>query len=161
MEIPQQLITCLVDATHEVFETMVFKQVEEAPLSQTPVDRGWPHAGPHVVATIAFAGYRCGCMSIYSSLDAARAITGGMLGIAPSTVNGQMADAIGEIANMIAGTVRTRMADKEPAWAIGVPTVTIGTDFTTTYVSSAAARVVRPFTMDRELIAVELILHEK
>jgi chemotaxis protein CheX len=161
MEIPQLLITTLVDATHEVFETMVFKTVEETPLSATPVDKGWPHAGPHVVATVAFAGYRCGCVSIYSSIDAAREIAGGMLGIAPSTVNGQIADAIGEIANMIAGTVRTRMADREPAWAIGVPTVTIGTEFSTTYVASTAARVFRPFRMGDDFIGIELILHEK
>jgi len=161
MQIPQHLIAMLVDATRNVFETMVFRSVEASAPSAAPAGGSWPHRGPHVVATVAFAGYRCGCVSIYSTLDGAREIAGGMLGLAPTAVNGQMADAIGEIANMIAGTVRTRMADQEPPWGIGVPTVTIGSDFSTTYVSSAAARVVCPFAMGREPIAVELILHGK
>ena len=38
-------------------------------------------------------------------------------------------DAIGEVTNMIAGAFRTRMAAFEDAWAISVPTVTVGSDF--------------------------------
>ncbi len=160
MHIPEQLIANLVDATHEVFDTMVGRPVEASGTPATPEGNSWPHRGPHVVATVAFAGYRRGCVSIYSSIDGAQQIAGGMLGVAPTAVNGQMADAVGEVANMIAGTVRTRMADVEPAWGIGVPTVTIGSDFSTTFLASSARRIVCAFAMGAEPIAVELILHE-
>jgi chemotaxis protein CheX len=69
-----------------------------------------------------------------------------MLGIPAADVNGEMPDAIGEITNMIAGTFRTKMAASGPRWAISIPTVTIGSDFYTTYVSDVR-RVLCPFTM--------------
>jgi len=154
MEIPEPLIATLVAATQEVFETMVFKPVA------LDADADGPRsAGPHIVATIAFAGYRCGFVSFCSAIDTAQEIAGAMLGLEPSAVNGQVTDAIGEIANMIAGTVRTRMAEVEPPWAISVPTVTIGSDFATIYMADVA-RAVRVFNMDGHSIAVELILHK-
>ncbi len=160
MEMPQELVATLVDATRDVFATMVFKDVTAADPPHPVSGTAWPHAGPRVVATVSFTGYRCGCVSIYSTLEAANAIAGGMLGIEPASVNGQMADAIGEIANMVAGTLRTRMTATEPAWHIGIPTVTIGSDFSTTYVASTIGRVVCPFELEGRPMAVELILHK-
>ena len=52
-----------------------------------------------------------------------------MLGMEPDDVNGEIPDAIGEITNMVAGSFRTRMATEGDAWAISVPTVTMGSDF--------------------------------
>ena len=80
-----------------------------------------------------------------------------MLGMPPETLNGEMPDAIGEIANMIAGAFRTKLAASEPASAIAVPTVTIGSDFSTKYMS-AVKRVLCPFQMDSQTLYVELIL---
>jgi len=81
-----------------------------------------------------------------------------MLGIPAAQINGEMPDAIGEITNMIAGTFRTRMAASGSRWAISVPTVTVGSDFRTTYASNVR-RVLCPFTMDDgDQVFVELIL---
>jgi chemotaxis protein CheX len=152
-EIPALLIDNLVQATADVFETMVFRHVDAG----QPDAHEVVHAGPSVVATVAFAGSRCGLVSIHSSTETAREIAGAMLGMPPATINGQMPDAIGEIANMIAGTLRTRMAAHEPAWAIAVPTVTMGTDFSTKYVTDVT-RLTVPFSMEGQHIFVELIL---
>jgi len=143
----------LVVATEEVFETMVFKPVTRcAPLAGDAV-----RPPSNVVATVAFAGHRRGLVSFHSSLDAAREIAGAMLGMAPETLNGEMPDAIGEVANMIAGAFRTKLAAVEPASAIAIPTVTIGSDFSTKYMS-AAQRVLCPFQMDNQQLYVELLL---
>ncbi len=71
-----------------------------------------------------------------------------------------MADAIGEVTNMIAGSFRTKMAAQGQAWAISVPTVTVGSDF---YIKPLVngRRVLLPFKMgeDHEVF-VELIMNE-
>ena len=53
-------------------------------------------------------------MVVYSTLEGVNAITASMLGIDPASVNGEMTDAIGELTNLIAGSFRTRMAQRLP-----------------------------------------------
>ena len=153
-QIPNEMLSALVESTREVFQTMVFQQLG----SQTPVEGDSPRPHSNVVGTVAFTGERCGIVAFYSTTDTARTIAGAMLGIPTAQVNGEMPDAIGEVTNMIAGTFRTRMALFGSRWAISVPTVTIGSDFHTTYVSNVR-RVLCPFTMSGgEQVFVELIL---
>lgn len=156
MSIPEQLLTQLISVTEEVFETMVFVPVTVG-AGDVQVAAG-PHR--HVVATVAFAGHRNGFVSFRSSIDTANEIAGAMLGIPSDRVNGEMPDAMGEVANMIAGCLRTRMAAFEPAWTITCPSVTIGSDFATRYPSEVSeARV--PFTMNGHAIEVEIILSKR
>ena len=156
MSIPEPLLTELIRSTEEVFETMVFMPVTaaavDAPFDLTP--------GRHVVATVAFAGHRNGFVSFHASVDTANEIAGAMLGVPHDQVNGQMSDAMGEVANMIAGSLRTKMAAIEPAWTITCPSVTIGTDFATRYPSEVSeARI--PFSMNGQTVAVEIILSKR
>jgi chemotaxis protein CheX len=153
MEIPTAVVAHLVSATNEVFETMVFKRLD----TLAPIAGEAERPKSNVVATVAFAGHRRGLVAFHSSLPTARAIAGAMLGQSPETINGEMPDAIGEIANMIAGTFRTKLASTEPASAISVPTVTIGSDFSTRYLSQVR-RALCPFKMEGEPVFVELIL---
>ena len=92
-------------------------------------------------------------------MDAAQVITASMLGIETRNINGELPDAIGELTNMIAGSFRTRVAHaKGETWAISVPTVTIGSDFYTRYVSDVQ-RVLCPFRMKNQAeLFVELIV---
>jgi chemotaxis protein CheX len=152
MTVPHSLLASLVSATEEVFDTML----------ALPLQAKEPVTGPlevpaNVVATVAFAGHRRGLVVVYSSLAAARQITSSMLGIPVHEVNGEVPDAMGEIANMVAGTFRNRLAAVEPSSDISVPTVTIGTEFSTLY-SSAVFRSRCPFDMQGEPLSVELIL---
>jgi chemotaxis protein CheX len=150
------LVDTLTKATEEVFETMVFKNLT----CGLPIEGDALRPASNVVGTVGFAGQASGLVAFYSTLDAARDIAGAMLGMDPNTVNGEMADAIGEVTNMIAGSFRTKMAAQGQAWAISVPTVTVGSDF---YIKPLAngRRVLLPFKMgeDHEVF-VELIMNE-
>jgi chemotaxis protein CheX len=144
----------LTAATRDVFKTMVFQEVEAA----SPAFGEALKPGANVVGTVAFAGKTAGLVVFYSTLDTARAITASMLGIEPAGVNGELPDAIGELTNMIAGSFRTRMAHaKGETWAISVPTVTVGSDFHTKYVSDVQ-RALCPFRMNKAELYVELIV---
>lgn len=153
MTIPAELLSNLMTSTEEVFETMVFKPLVRMPPVETEAER----KGANVVATVAFAGHRRGLVCIHSSVDAARNIAGAMLGMAEDEITSEIPDAMGEVANMVAGTFRNKLAAIEPASAIAVPTVTIGSDFSTKYLS-AVRRARCPFEMEGQPISVELIL---
>lgn len=146
------LLASLASATEEVFDTML-----ALPLSPKAVADGPLETPANVVATVAFAGHRKGLVVVYSSTAVARRITSSMLGIALQDVNGEVPDAMGEIANMVAGTFRNRLAAVEPPSDISVPTVTMGTDFSTLY-SSAVHRSRCAFDMEGGMLSVELIL---
>ena len=153
MNVSQDVLQELLSATEEVFETMVFQPVSR----QTPIEDDKVKPASNVVATVAFAGHRRGLVAFHSSLGTARTIAGAMLGMPAEDVNGEMPDAIGEVANMIAGSFRTKLAATEPPSAIAVPTVTIGSDFSTKYMSQVN-RVLCPFDFSGDPIYVELIL---
>src|SRR5258705_2128216 len=101
-----QFVTELSDATREVFRTMVFREVTEG----APTERAAVQPGANVVATFAFAGKTSGLVAFFTKQKTAYEITAAMLGIEPAEVDGELPDAIGELANMIAGSFRTRMA---------------------------------------------------
>ena len=145
------LVDVLVGATTDVFETMIFRQLQAR-------ETTWGHAvrpKSQIVGTVGFAGSSTGLVAFHLSVAAAREITTAMLGIEIDEEG--LADAVGEVTNMIAGAFRTRMAAFQDAWAISVPTVTVGSDF---YIKpiSTGDRVIVGFTMDAHELFVELII---
>lgn len=150
------VVETLIKVTEEVFLTMVFRTLSH----KVPLEGDALRPASNVVGTVGFAGSSNGLVAFYSTLGAARNIASAMLGMPEGEIDRDgMADAIGEITNMIAGSFRTHMASNGDAWAITVPTVTIGSDF---YIKplSNGRRVLVPFGMDEHEIFVELILTE-
>lgn len=148
-------VEVLVHVTEEVFATMVFREVSP----KTPIDGDALRPASNVVATVGFAGSQDGLVAFYATMAAAREIASAMLGMPIDEVGDSVPDAIGEITNMIAGAFRTRMAAEGNAWAITVPTVTVGSDF---YIKplTNGRRVLVPFAMAEHEVFVELIVTE-
>ena len=145
------LVDVLVGATTDVFETMIFRQLKAG-------ETVWGHAArpkSQIVGTVGFAGSSTGLVAFHASIAAAKDITGSMLGMEMDEEG--LPDAVGEVTNMIAGAFRTRMAAFQDAWAISVPTVTVGSDF---YIKpiSTGDRVIVAFHMDTHELFVELII---
>jgi chemotaxis protein CheX len=149
-----EMIPRLVDATVDVFGTMLQRTVAvDAPLYDSAPPRS------HVVSTIGFAGTSNGLVSFCCSRNAATAITEALLGFEPGNTDGELADAMGEMANMIAGSFRNRMATSDGAWALTTPFSTIGEDFATAY-PPGARRIICPFRMGEHFFHVELVLQQ-
>jgi chemotaxis protein CheX len=155
--IEQAFLDELAAATGEVFRTMVFTEIAPA----VPIEGEALRGGTNVVGTVAFTGKTNGLVVFYSTLEAARHITGAMLGMDAAEVGDELPDAIGELTNMIAGSFRTRVAHSQnETWAISVPTVTVGSDFYTKFVSDVK-RVLCPFSMGEREVFVELIVTKR
>lgn len=152
-DIMSQSISLLIESTREVFSMMVQRDLTFGP----PIEGDALRPKSNVVGTVSFAGTESGVVAFYSTIQAANEIAGALLGLDASEVNGEMPDAIGEISNMIAGAFRTKMSDAGHPWVISVPSVTVGSDFYTKYVSDVR-RVLCPFRMGEQEVFVELIL---
>ena len=149
----QRMMDHVIKATEEVFETMVFQKVSLG----TPIVGDALRPRSNVVAQVGFAGSTSGMVAFYATLDTAKAIAGAMLGIPPQEVDGGVADAIGEIGNMIAGAFRSQMTSDGNSCAISIPTVTVGSDFYTKPVADCQ-RVLFPFKFGEGEVFVELII---
>ena len=151
-QVPDSMIKDLVESTREVFDTMVFQEAVARPARADAADRK-----AEVVATIALMGPSDGVIALYGSTAVAKSIAGSMLGLAAEEITNEFPDAIGELANMIAGTFRNRMMASGGSWGISVPTVTIGMGIITHYPTDVG-RVVCPFDMQAGELSVELVL---
>jgi chemotaxis protein CheX len=142
----------LVSATREVFTTMLATNLTTG----IPIEGDALRPRSNIVATVSFAGPESGVVAFYSTLNTGQQIAAGLLGSPVSTPE-EIADAVGEITNMIAGTFRNQMAQDGAAWAISIPSVTVGSDFYTRFVSDVR-RVLCPFRAWDDEIFVELII---
>ena len=75
---------------------------------------------------IGLAGSFQGVVSLHCTLDQARSYTARMLGSAPEEVTDrdEICDALGEVVNMIAGSIKTTLSDRNNI-ALALPTVII------------------------------------
>jgi chemotaxis protein CheX len=112
----------LLDSAREVFETMVFMALEESGPDTVNVEE------PALLGTITFKGHLEGCLGICCGQAGARAIATSMLGMGSSDELGDndVSDAIGEIANMVLGAVKSRIQNECGAIEVSIPCVVQG-----------------------------------
>ncbi len=112
----------LLEAAKEVFETMIFMNIEKAPDQEAKLN------GTMFLGTITFKGGIEGCLSIALEEACGIAVAKGMLCMEPDeeVPDEDLADAIGEVANMVMGSVKTRLQDTIPNIEISIPTVICG-----------------------------------
>ncbi len=112
----------MAEAAREVFEIMVGAKLT---LAEGEDQR---HAG--VTAMLGFAGAPCGVLSIRCPWDAAAAIAARMLGSTLQELSPEeVCDALGEICNMVAGSIKTRLPKAGEGCMMSIPTVVRGVDY--------------------------------
>jgi chemotaxis protein CheX len=108
-------------ASQEVFEIMLGCRVAR----HTPPDR--PRF--EFTALVGFAGPLCGLLSLSSSTQSASVIVSKMLGLRDANDDQQMRDAVGEVANMIAGSFKSKLTGLGDHCMLSSPTVITGSDY--------------------------------
>lgn len=114
------------EAVTNVFDMMLSMKTE-AFKPDSPPDT----EGDRVVATVGFSGGLVGAICIQLKQDFARLITATMLGIELNDIEGieEVKDVIGELGNMIGGSVKSRFCDADLRCVISIPSITHGSDF--------------------------------
>jgi len=146
------MVVSLVEVTKDIFSTMLDRSVEFGQPTYTG-----PQPTANVVATVGFAGTLSGYVSLCVSKEAAFEIAQALLGSSADEAHEHVRDAAGEMANMIAGSVRTNMTDRGEQLGISTPIVTVGTDFATAALRDVSQAVV-PFKMGPHNLFVYLVL---
>lgn len=113
----------LIEAVKDIFETMIFMSVEKA-----SDDDDSKIKGDAIMGLITFQNGTKGCLTIYCSQICARAIATNMLGMNPNDEieDDDVKDAIGEVTNMVMGSMKSRIQDHNTTIQISIPTIIKG-----------------------------------
>jgi len=110
-------------------------------------------------ALVGLAGSLCGVLSIRCSNQAACTMASKMLGMSAEEVDSESLDALGEIANMIAGNFKGKLSGVGNHCMLSVPTIIVGSDYSTR--SMAVGNTIEAvFDFEEEPVWVTLELHE-
>jgi len=143
----------IISATQDVFSTMVMME----PKDEFPLQEPVSHFKCSITGMVGFAGTYSGVISIHCPVSLALDITSSMLGMECAEVCDDLNDAIGEIANMLGGSVKQVLSKGGMDVKLSIPTVISGEDYTVNSLSDSDC-VVIPFVVEEQKFLVGLTL---
>ncbi len=120
-KVPEGWSSLLELATREVFEIMLGCKLQAGDGLARPVG--------DFTAMVGIAGQLCGLLTLRCSAHSAAMMASRMVGGDINDSDPQMWDAVGEIANMIAGNFKNKLTGMGDGCVLSVPTVITGTDY--------------------------------
>lgn len=127
-DITEDIISC----TNEVFATMIPMDIKSDGSYYQKEDM----ISTDVISLVSFTGEHSGIIAVFCSKEIALKITSVMLGIEVSEMDQDSKDAMGEVTNMIAGTLKNRIHERFGAMHLSVPIVIAGADLSISSTSS-------------------------
>lgn len=114
----------LVLGTKDVFSTMLMMEIEAEESSDRPED-----IIANVAGMIGLGGDLRGMLSVHCPGEVAKEITGALIGMEVTDLDDDVKDAIGEIANMVAGNIKISFERAGIAVELAIPSSIIGKSF--------------------------------
>jgi len=142
----------IIAGTQDVFSTMLMVELE----SKAVVDNGKCEIKSNLTSMIGLGGGIRGLLAVHCPGSVAKAITGSFLGMDVADLNDDVMDAIGEIANMVAGNIKVSCAKININVELAIPTTIVGESFHVSGIADAD-RIIVPFKMIDEIFWVELM----
>lgn len=137
-------------ATRGVFEMMLGCTVTRAQHTLPPEG--------DITAMVGLAGGLCGVLSVRCNLETASLLASKMLGINTAEAETATRDALGEIANVVAGSLKTAVPGLEDSCFLSTPTVVIGHDFKVYSLGNSTTAVV-PLEVEGSQVWLALDVH--
>ncbi|MBW1778156.1 MAG: chemotaxis protein CheX [Deltaproteobacteria bacterium] len=143
----------IVEATQEIFETMIMVDVKTG----TPLKEHVSRFQCSLSAMVGFAGFKQGNLTIHLPEKVAVGLTQDFLGVEINEVNEEVEDAMGELANMLAGSLKPFISENGEKVELSLPSVVHGDEYTLTVINKADWVIV-PFTVSHGdfLVGLEL-----
>ena len=146
----------IVEVTKEIFETMIMVDV-------TPGEALSEHVSQFkssLSAMVGFAGFKQGNLALHLPEAVAKGLTGDFLGMEVDEINEDVQDAMGELANMLAGSMKPFISEEGGKVDLSLPSVVYGEEYTLTVVNEADWMIV-PFSVSHGdfLVGLELKKH--
>ncbi|MBL8754144.1 MAG: response regulator [Planctomycetes bacterium] len=154
----QDMGRCIVKATSDVFRTMMNLRVTagDVAIEKAQIRKA------EVIGSIGVAGFLTGSISLFLPKSLARRAVAAMLMLdsPDGMADAELVDAIGELTNMVGGSIKTELFQKAPLFDISVPSVYIGDDLARRTVSDDLCFHV-PFQIAGESFSVEFLMVTK
>ena len=144
----------IIHTTREVFAGMLGMEVTPEP----PADPGMTHVHS-ISGIVGFAGRARGMLAVHTPEKTALAITAGFLGLELSEINADVKDAIGELANMLAGSAKLSLAENSSEIRLSIPSVICGDSYTVNAPAEGHGLII-PFFISEGKFFVEFHLVE-
>jgi len=145
----------LLEGAKEVFETMVFMEIEQATEQDNKIE-GWALLG-----SITFKGFHEGCLAICCGVDCAKAIAVNMLALDYEEVGEEeTCDAMGEVVNMVMGSVKSRIQDEFGNLEVSIPSVVSGRQLQNNFGKEAVKLAIEVYIGDEYLARLILSYRE-
>jgi chemotaxis protein CheX len=146
----------LLSGAQEVFETMVFMALEEVDDADACCE------DVTLLGSITFKGGIEGCLGIRCGMECARTIAANMLGTDPSgdLSENDVNDAVGEVANMVMGAIKSRVQDEIGNMEVSIPSVVQGREMRHS-LGDAASEVVIHVSIEGEYMARFSLLYRE
>ncbi len=142
----------IVAGVKDVFSTMLMIDLENEEIlegQQCTIES-------NLTSMLGLGGGIRGMLAIHCPAAVAKGITGGFLGIEVETLDEDVKDAIGEIANMVAGNLKVSLAKQSIDVELAIPTSIVGDSFAISGIGDSN-RVVVVFKMGEDTFWVELL----
>lgn len=115
----------IADATVEIFQTMLMMDVTpDLPLSERTRSYNCSVSG-----MVGMAGSYRGMVAIHAPDSVAMAITSSFLGLEVEEINGDVKDAFGELANMLAGNIKMMLSSGGRDIQLSIPSTICGQEY--------------------------------
>jgi len=146
----------LLESAKEIFETMIFMDLTEI------TETGRDIEGETLLGSITFKGGMEGCLTICCNTSCAQSITRNMLGLDTDDeiTDEDTCDAIGEVSNMLMGSVKKRMADSSGDIQVSIPTVVSGKELKNN-LGDAAKKISTVLNIEEEYVAELSLLYRE
>lgn len=153
----QDMGRCITKATSEVFKTMMGLRVTAGDVTVAKAEM----RQAEVIGSIGVAGFLTGSISLFLPRTLANKAVASLLMMEPDELeDGDMVDAIGELTNMVGGSIKTELFQKAPLFDISIPSVYVGDDLQRRTVSDDLC-FHAPFTIEGEDFSVEFLMVTK
>lgn len=142
----------IIEAVKEIFSTMIMMEVSAS--GEAPPERTLTES---ISGIIGLAGTRKGVLAVHLPHRVAMAITGSFLGMDVEEMNSDVEDAIGELANMLGGNVKSILSEKGKDISLSMPTTISGKQYDFQPTKDAESLVIScacdagPFTIELQL----------
>jgi len=134
----EDLDELVTSAVTDLFSTMLGMRMVLAPLEPEVMN-----GEPHVAGAVGFIGRLTGVVYIYTTASFARHITGVLLGLTDAEVEGDemINDAMGEMANMLVGQMKSRLSDRGMPCVLTIPSVVRGSQLSIEAITSTERHI--------------------
>ncbi len=122
--ISDSIVEDIISCTNEVFETMIPMDIK----CNGSYYRKENMISSDVTSLVSFTGEHSGIVAFFGSKDIAIKITSEMLGMEIAEIDQDVIDAMGELSNMIGGTLKNKVTETFGAMHLSVPIVIAGAD---------------------------------